>query len=84
MLRFLPPLLFLVMVAPPGREKILLRDVDGKVLGDLLDSDDRASILFFVTHDCPISNRFAPRSSGFAKLMLRADFSVTWCTWTRI
>ena len=60
MFKLLFPFLLLVMVASPGSDQVLLRDIDGRVLGDLLDSAHRASILFFVSHDCPISNQFAP------------------------
>lgn len=43
-----------------GSDQILLYDIEGQELGDLLNSENTANILFFVTHDCPISNRFAP------------------------
>ncbi len=58
-----PLLLILLLTLGPGSEgtdQILLQDIEGRELGDLLNSDYAASILFFVTHDCPISNQFAP------------------------
>ena len=59
-MKVLFPFLFLAMAASPAANRVLLRDIDGKILGNLLDSENRASVLFFVTNDCPISNQFAP------------------------
>ena len=57
-------LLLILSLAPGLRsgvsDQILLHDIEGQELGDLLNSKHAASILFFVTHDCPISNQFAP------------------------
>ncbi|MCB9385339.1 MAG: hypothetical protein H6509_12060 [Bryobacterales bacterium] len=39
---------------------ILLRDVDGVSHGTLQDGERKATVLFFVLTDCPISNVFAP------------------------
>lgn len=43
-----------------GSDQILLYDIEGQELGDLFNSEHTAHILFFVTHDCPISNQLAP------------------------
>ncbi len=48
------------MTAPSASKQELLRDLDGRVLANLFDSDKRANILFFITTDCPISNQFSP------------------------
>jgi hypothetical protein len=42
--------------APPGRQ---LRDVDGVTRNPFVPSGT-ANVLFFVTSDCPVSNRYAP------------------------
>ena len=60
MFKLLFSFLFLPVVTPFPAEEIPLRDIEGKIQGDLLNSEHRASVLFFITHDCPISNQFAP------------------------
>lgn len=42
--------------APPVR----VRDAEGKEHEPLAGKDRRATVLFFVGHECPISNRYAP------------------------
>lgn len=42
--------------APPIR----VRDAEGKELEPLVGKDRRATVLFFISHECPISNRYAP------------------------
>ncbi len=60
MLNLLFSLLFLPAVTPFPTHEMPLLDIEGKMVGDLLNSEHRASVLFFITHDCPISNQLAP------------------------
>jgi hypothetical protein len=45
----------------------LLRDISGTDHGSLIDSQNRANVVYFVMTDCPISNRMAPEINRICK-----------------
>lgn len=47
--------------------ELSLKDVDGAVQRPLADAGQAATVLFFVLHDCPIANAFAPEISRIAE-----------------
>lgn len=48
-----------VSAAPPDRA-VQVTDLTGKRVHPLEKSDKKATVLFFVIHDCPIANRYVP------------------------
>jgi len=50
--------------AHPAHDKmdtgLALKDIDGKMRRPLAAGDTKAAVLFFITHDCPISNGYSP------------------------
>ena len=46
--------------------ELSLKDLDGKVQRPLADAGQVATVLFFVLHDCPIANGYAPEISRIA------------------
>ena len=51
--------IFVAMCALAASGPVTVRDLDGRGLTPL-EPAGAASVLFFVTHDCPISNSYAP------------------------
>ena len=47
--------------------ELALKDVDGKAQQPLADAGQVATVLFFVLHDCPIANGYAPEISRIAQ-----------------
>lgn len=52
--------LILAPLSALAENQQILTDIDGVEHGSLIDSKNRATVLYFVMTDCPISNRFAP------------------------
>lgn len=47
-------------VVQPATERLTARDIDGTSWSLLAPPQDRLDLLFFLSTDCPISNRYAP------------------------
>ena len=57
-------LLCAISVANAGKpEGIQVTDVNGKTVRPLESRGQKATVLFFIIHDCPIANRYAPEIS---------------------
>jgi hypothetical protein len=52
---------------PVGDDTLVLRDIDGVAHGSLHRPDGRLNVLFFLTADCPIANRYAPEIQRICK-----------------
>ena len=52
--------LILAPLSALAEDQQILTDIDGVEHGSLIDSKNRATVLYFAMTDCPISNRFAP------------------------
>ena len=59
-IRFLWLCLPVVLFASASLVSTSLRDIDGHIHAVPLKPGFKATVLYFVTHDCPISNRYAP------------------------
>ena len=53
--------------ALPKPTQIVVTDVEGKKVRPLADSRVRATLLFFIAHDCPVSNAYAPEMARICK-----------------
>jgi hypothetical protein len=54
--------------APKAKaETVVVRDVSGKAVKPLAGKDRRATLVFFIAHDCPISNAYAPEIGRICK-----------------
>ena len=62
----LPALLAVIVLSAQAGE-ISVKDVDGAEHRPLVDAGQAATVLFFVMHDCPIANGFAPEISRIAE-----------------
>jgi hypothetical protein len=51
----------------PSRSPLSVTDLQGKEVQPLRTGDARASVLFFLTPDCPISNSYAPEINALVK-----------------
>lgn len=69
----LPALLVFATVCQPQRPaqqkpaQIEVIDVQGKRIRPLADTHVRGALLFFIAHDCPISNAYAPEIARICK-----------------
>ena len=59
--------LFLGFALSAHAGEIAVTDVEGKVHRPLAEAGQVATVLFFVLHDCPISNGYAPEISRIAQ-----------------
>ena len=55
------------LTLPAHAGEISVADVEGKVQRPLAAAGQVATVLFFVLHDCPISNGYAPEISRIAQ-----------------
>ena len=53
-------LALLAVAAAAGAAKIIVPDVNGAKVSPLEGKDRKATVLLFITNDCPISNSYAP------------------------
>ena len=54
-------------------------DLDGQKRTPLIAANDRPSVLVFITHDCPVANKFAPEIRRIAKDFAgRVQFTVVY------
>src|SRR4029453_13587004 len=60
MVRALSVLLVALALAYPDTPTVTARDIDGKAWSLLAPPQDHLDLLFFLSTDCPISNRYAP------------------------
>ena len=51
----------------PEDRSVLFRDIDGRTHTPLSQPDKKATVLFFVLPDCPISNAYAPEIKRICK-----------------
>lgn len=59
-------LLFIIAISAQAAE-LSLKDVEGVAQRPLADAGQAATVLFFVMHDCPIANGYAPEISRIAE-----------------
>ena len=59
--------LFVIFALTAQAAELSLKDVDGAVQRPLADVGQAATVLFFVLHDCPIANAYAPEISRIAE-----------------
>ena len=59
--------LLIVLAFSAHAAELSLKDVEGKVQRPLADAGQVATVLFFVLHDCPIANGYAPEISRIAE-----------------
>ena len=59
--------LFAVLAFSAQAGEISVRDVEGATHRPLADTGQAASVLFFVLHDCPIANGYAPEISRISE-----------------
>lgn len=59
--------LLLMLVALAHAESLVVKDLNG-VSHDLLSPKHKAVLLFFIAHDCPISNSYAPEINRFCAM----------------
>ena len=52
---------------PSHLAKIAVHDVQGRVVHPLADRGKRGTLFFFIAHDCPISNAYAPEMGRIGK-----------------
>lgn len=53
--------------APPRTEKLVVKDVDGVERQPLAAGNAAAAVVFFLSHDCPISNGYSPEINRICK-----------------
>ena len=63
--KFLGIIIVMLSLAPaqlPGAETeaVRLKDLSGKVVEPLANHGQKVTVLFFLTTECPIGNRYAP------------------------
>lgn len=69
----LPALLACATICQPQRPalqkpaRIEVTDVQGKKVRPLADTRGRGTLLFFIAHDCPVSNAYAPEIARICK-----------------
>ncbi len=59
--------LFAILALAAHAAEFSVNDVDGKEHRPLADAGQAATVLFFVMHDCPIANGYAPEISRIAE-----------------
>ena len=59
--------LFAVIALPAQAADLSVSDVEGAAHRPLADAGQAATVLFFVMHDCPIANGYAPEISRIAE-----------------
>ena len=59
--------LFVLLAFSTRAAELSLKDVEGKVQRPLAEAGQVATVLFFVLHDCPIANGYAPEISRIAQ-----------------